>query len=81
VVAQAQAPLVHRAAAGAAQESPIAYERNIFLNCPFDTEYNPLFHAITFAVHYAALAAAEAADPNYGDWNEEPLGDVADESR
>ena len=29
---------------------------------------------------YAALAAAEAADPNYGDWNEEPLGDVADES-
>lgn len=30
---------------------------------------------------YAALAAAEAADPNYGDWDEEPLGDVADESR
>lgn len=30
---------------------------------------------------YAALAAAEAADPNYGDWDEEPLGDVTDESR
>jgi hypothetical protein len=30
---------------------------------------------------YAALAAAEAADPNYGDWEEEPLGDEADESR
>jgi len=29
---------------------------------------------------YAALAAAEAADPNYGDWDEEPLGDVANET-
>lgn len=30
---------------------------------------------------YAALAAAEAADPNYGDWDEAPLGNVANDSR
>jgi hypothetical protein len=65
VVAQAQAPVVHRAAAGAAQEPPVAYERNIFLNCPFDTEYSPLFQAITFAVHecgFQARCALEAED-------------------
>ncbi len=29
----------------------IDYERNVFINCPFDEEYDPLFYAILFAVH------------------------------
>lgn len=29
-----------------------AFERNVFLNCPFDTEYQPLFEAMIFAVTY-----------------------------
>lgn len=29
----------------------IDYDRNVFINCPFDEEYDPLFYAILFAVH------------------------------
>ena len=27
------------------------YDRNVFINCPFDDDYDPLFNAILFAVH------------------------------
>jgi len=27
------------------------FERNVFINCPFDAEYAPIFEAIVFAVH------------------------------
>ncbi len=27
------------------------YNRNVFINCPFDSEYDPIFNAILFAVH------------------------------
>jgi hypothetical protein len=27
------------------------YERSVFINCPFDAEYAPLFEAIVFAIH------------------------------
>jgi hypothetical protein len=27
------------------------YERNVFINCPFDAEYAPLFEAIVFAIN------------------------------
>ena len=30
---------------------PKDYEKNVFINCPFDDSYNPLFEAIVFAVH------------------------------
>lgn len=30
---------------------PADYEKNVFINCPFDDPYNPLFEAIVFAVH------------------------------
>ena len=26
------------------------YSTNVFINCPFDAEFEPLFHAIVFAV-------------------------------
>ncbi|HEX8316873.1 hypothetical protein [Longimicrobium sp.] len=41
------------------------YERNIFLNCPFDDEYQPLFQAVIFAVltcGFRARCALEADD-------------------
>jgi hypothetical protein len=27
------------------------YDRNVFINCPFDSAYRPLFEAVTFAVY------------------------------
>ncbi|HEY0036036.1 MAG TPA: hypothetical protein VGB66_05075 [Longimicrobium sp.] len=41
------------------------YERSIFINCPFDRDYQPLFRALTFAVHdcgFVARCALEADD-------------------
>jgi hypothetical protein len=29
---------------------PRSYERNVFINCPFDPAYRPLFEAIAFAI-------------------------------
>ena len=31
------------------------YDRNVFINCPFDTAYTPLFEAIVFAVNDAGF--------------------------
>lgn len=30
---------------------PPNYDRNVFINCPFDSAYRPLFEAVTFAVY------------------------------
>lgn len=30
---------------------PKDYEKNVFINCPFDNLYNPFFETIVFAVH------------------------------
>lgn len=41
------------------------YATNVFINCPFDAEYQPLFHAITFAVihcGYTVRCALETED-------------------
>jgi hypothetical protein len=41
------------------------YERSVFVNCPFDKEYKPLFEAIVFAIHdcgYLARCALEVDD-------------------
>jgi hypothetical protein len=32
-----------------------AYARNVFINCPFDRRYTPLFEAIVFTVHYVGF--------------------------
>src|SRR6266487_91299 len=42
-----------------------SYEYNVFINCPFDKAYRPLFEALVFAVHdcgYIARCALEVAD-------------------
>lgn len=44
---------------------PSSYERSIFINCPFDSDYQPLFRALTFAVldcGFLARCALEADD-------------------
>ena len=33
------------------------YEKNVFINCPFDSAYAPLFQAIVFAIHDAGFRA------------------------
>ena len=41
------------------------YATNVFINCPFDVEFEPLFHAIVFAViqcGYTVRCALEADD-------------------
>jgi len=35
---------------------PIHYQRNVFINCPFDDGYKPLFQAIIFAVQACGFA-------------------------
>ncbi len=33
------------------------YDDNVFINCPFDDQYLPVFHAVIFAIHHAAFQA------------------------
>lgn len=30
---------------------PADFSQNVFINCPFDDQYLPLFHAIIFTIH------------------------------
>ncbi len=30
---------------------PLQYDKNVFINCPFDDPYKPLFHAVVFTVY------------------------------
>ncbi len=34
-----------------------SYEDNVFINCPFDKQYKPIFNAIVFAIHDAGFVA------------------------
>ena len=41
------------------------YEEDVFVNCPLDADYRPLFEAIVFTIHecgYAARSALEVTD-------------------
>ena len=29
---------------------PLSYEKSVFINCPFDTAFEPLFHSIVLTV-------------------------------
>jgi hypothetical protein len=45
--------------------APSGYATNVFINCPFDVEFEPLFHVIVFAViecGYTVRCALEADD-------------------
>ncbi len=34
---------------------PHDYDKSVFINCPFDSAYEPLFHGLIFAVHHMSL--------------------------
>lgn len=34
-----------------------SYADNVFINCPFDKQYKPIFHAIVFTIHDAGFVA------------------------
>ena len=36
---------------------PSNYEDNVFINCPFDEEYRPMFRAMVFVIHDAGFIA------------------------
>jgi len=38
-------------------KSTLFYEDNVFINCPFDRQYKPIFNAIVFAIHDAGFIA------------------------
>ena len=45
--------------------APSRYEDSVFINCPFDSGYTQVFHAIVFAVHacgFTARCSLEASD-------------------
>jgi len=44
------------------------YDKNVFINCPFDDQYRPTFDAIVFAIHDAGFRARCALE--YGDSSE-----------
>ena len=47
---------------------PISYRDNVFINCPFDSTYRPLFQAIVFTVHACGFTARCAQEEdNTGD--------------
>lgn len=39
-----------------------SYERSVFINCPFDTRYRPLFRATVFTVHDCGFVARSALE-------------------
>jgi hypothetical protein len=45
---------------------PLAYEDHVFINCPFDEEYRPLFQALVFAVHACGMVARSALEVDNG---------------
>jgi hypothetical protein len=40
------------------------YANNVFVNCPFDIQYKPIFDAITFAIHDSGFRARTALEEN-----------------
>jgi hypothetical protein len=43
-----------------------AYENSVFVNCPFDKAYRPLFRALVFAVHACGMIARSALEVDNG---------------
>lgn len=43
---------------------PVDYHDNVFINCPFDSKYQPVFEALVFAVHDAGFVARSALEIN-----------------
>ncbi len=50
---------------------PHYYDKSVFINCPFDSAYEPLLHGLIFAVRHmrlvpkSALDSSDAAQPRF----------------
>lgn len=44
----------------------LQYNENVFINCPFDAKYKPLFEAVVFAVHDCGFVARCALEEDDG---------------
>lgn len=42
------------------------YSSNVFINCPFDSEYKPVFEAIVFTIHFCGFIPRCALEENDG---------------
>lgn len=42
------------------------YDNQVFINCPFDETYRPLFQAIVFAIHSCGMVARSALEADNG---------------
>jgi hypothetical protein len=51
------------------------YDKNIFINCPFDEQYRPTFDAMVFAIHHAGFRARCALE--YGDSSANRFSNIA----
>lgn len=63
-------------------QQPSDYVNNVFVNCPFDVQYNPMFEAIVFAIHdcgFIARCAREEEDS--GDLRFDKLVRIIDECK
>lgn len=61
---------------------PKDFEKNVFINCPFDDVYNPLFQAIVFSVHdigFRPRCAREAS--NAGQFRLNKIMDIISECK
>ena len=61
---------------------PVGFNRNVFINCPFDDLYTPLFNAIVFAVHdvgFRPRCALEAS--NAGQFRLNKILDIISECK
>src|ERR1051325_1034565 len=45
---------------------PHNYDKSVFINCPFDSAYEPLFHGVIFAVHQMSLEPKSALENTDG---------------
>lgn len=43
-----------------------AYADHVFINCPFDEEYRPLFHALVFAIYACGMVPRSALESDNG---------------
>lgn len=61
---------------------PAFYQDNVFINCPFDDSYRPLFRAITFAIHDCGFTARCALEEDStGDVRIQKIIKIIDECR
>jgi hypothetical protein len=61
---------------------PVAYQDNVFVNCPFDSIYQPLFRAVVFTIQHCGFAVRCALETDStGDVRIQKIIKIIDECR